>query len=104
MDEIANQAFDEIALSAMANLTRTLIVVDSPLAFDTAVPEAAAKTQLSTSPVAGQEDILGAPDLETCTLLSKQLEYLAASQAAGVMLRAHVPIALIGGADNLFSA
>jgi DNA-binding FrmR family transcriptional regulator len=72
-------------------------VVDGPLAFDTAVSQAAAKAQRITSPVTGQADILVAPDLETGTLLAKQLEYLAEAQAAGVVLGARVPIALVGG-------
>jgi phosphate acetyltransferase/phosphate butyryltransferase len=78
-------------------------VVDGPLAFDTAVSQAAAKAQRITSPVTGQADILVAPDLETGTLLAKQLEYLAEAQAAGVVLGARVPIALVGGSDNLLS-
>ena len=78
-------------------------VVDGPLAFDTAVSQAAAKAQRITSPVAGQADILVAPDLETGTLLAKQLEYLAEAQATGVVLGARVPIALVGGSDNLLS-
>lgn len=79
-------------------------VVDGPLAFDTAVSETAATAQGITSPVAGRADILVTPDLETGTLLAKQLEYLAEAQAAGVVLGARVPIALVGGADNRLSA
>ena len=45
-------------------------------------------------------DILVAPDLETGTLLAKQLEYLAEAQAVGVVLGARVPIVLTSGADN----
>jgi phosphotransacetylase/acyl dehydratase len=79
-------------------------IVDGPLAFDTAVSETAAAMQGISSPVAGKADILVAPDLETGTLLAKQLEYLAEAQTAGVVLGARVPIALVGGTDNLLSA
>lgn len=51
-------------------------MVDGPLAFDTAVSTAAAVAQQIISPVAGQADILAAPDLEAGSLLIKQLEYL----------------------------
>jgi phosphate acetyltransferase len=79
-------------------------VLDGPLTFDTAVSEAAATAQGIRSPVAGTADILVAPDLETGTLLAKQLEYLADAQAAGIVLGARVPIALTSGADNTLSA
>jgi phosphotransacetylase len=79
-------------------------VLDGPLTFDTAVSEAAATAQGISSPVAGTADILVAPDLETGTLLAKQLEYLADAQAAGIVLGARVPIALTSGADNTLSA
>ena len=79
-------------------------VVDGPLAFDTAVSEAAAASQGIASSIAGKADILVAPDLETGTLLAKQLEYLAEAQAAGVVLGGRVPIVLVGAADNLLTA
>lgn len=69
-------------------------LVDGPLGFDTAVSQEAARAQGITSPVAGQADILVVPDLETGTLLAKQLEYLADAQSAGVVLGARVPIVL----------
>lgn len=75
-------------------------IVDGPLAFDDAVsPEAAGRQQI-TSPVAGQADILVAPDLETGTMLVKQLNYLAEAQTTDIILGARVPIALTGHADN----
>ena len=79
-------------------------IVDGPLAFDTAVSNTAAVNQGIVSSVAGNADILVAPDLEAGTLLAKQLEELAEAQAAGVVLGARVPIALVGGADSLLNA
>jgi phosphotransacetylase/acyl dehydratase len=52
------------------------------------------------SPVAGQADILVVPDLESGNMLAKQLEYLAESQAAGIVVGARVPIILTSRADS----
>jgi len=78
-------------------------IVDGPLAFDTAVSPAAAAAQHLVSPVAGQADILVAPDLEAGALLLKQLEYLAEAQTADLVLGARVPIVLVSGVDTTFS-
>lgn len=78
-------------------------LVDGPLAFDTAVSASAAHAQGISSPVAGQADILVAPDLETGTMLVKQLEALADAQSAGIVLGARVPIVLTSGANSPLS-
>lgn len=75
-------------------------IVDGPLAFDDAIsPEAAAVKGINPR-VAGQADILVAPDLEAGTLLTKQLEYLAGAQAADVVVGGQVPIVLTSRADT----
>jgi phosphate acetyltransferase/phosphate butyryltransferase len=78
-------------------------IVDGPLAFDNAISMEAAQTKGLHSPVAGQADILVVPDLETGTLLVKQLEYLAEGQSADIVLGSHVPIALTDRADKPLS-
>ena len=50
--------------------------------------------------MAGHADILVVPDLESGNMLVKQLDYLADSQAAGVVLGGRVPIALTSRADS----
>ncbi len=75
-------------------------LIDGPLAFDNAVSEAAARTKGIVSPVAGQADILVVPDLESGNMLAKQLEYLADSEGAGIVLGARVPIVLTSRADD----
>lgn len=75
-------------------------VLDGPLAFDNAVSPAAARAKGIASPVAGNADILVVPDLESGNMLAKQLQYLAESQAAGVVLGARVPIVLTSRADS----
>lgn len=76
-------------------------VLDGPLAFDNAISMRAVATKGITSPVAGQADILVAPDLESGNMIAKQLMYLAGAEAAGIVLGAQVPIILTSRADDL---
>lgn len=78
-------------------------ILDGPLAFDNAVSLAAARTKGLTSAVAGQADILVAPDLESGNILAKQLEYFAGATAGGVVLGARVPVILSSRSDSLES-
>ena len=75
-------------------------LLDGPLAFDNAVSTHAAEIKHISSPVAGQADILVAPDLESGNMMAKQLEYLAGASGSGVVLGARVPIALTSRADT----
>ncbi len=91
---------DAAALCKMAERGQiTGGLLDGPLAFDNAVsPEAAAEKGI-VSEVAGQADILLAPDLEAGNMLAKQLIFLAGADAAGIVLGARVPIILASRAD-----
>ncbi|MEM1351639.1 MAG: bifunctional enoyl-CoA hydratase/phosphate acetyltransferase [Pseudomonadota bacterium] len=89
------------ALCKMADRGQiTGAVLDGPLAFDNAVSMRAVATKGINSPVAGQADILVAPDLEAGNMIAKQLVYLAGAEAAGIVLGAKVPIILTSRADN----
>ena len=76
-------------------------ILDGPLAFDNAISTEAARIKHITSPVSGDADILLVPDLEAGNMLSKQLIYLAAAEAAGIVLGAKVPIVLTSRADSV---
>jgi phosphotransacetylase len=78
-------------------------IVDGPLAFDNAISTEAARTKGITSEVAGDPDILLAPDLEAGNILAKQLSFLANADSAGLVLGARVPIILTSRADNVRS-
>jgi phosphotransacetylase len=78
-------------------------VLDGPLAFDNAISAQAAETKGIKSPVAGDPDILLAPDLESGNILAKQLTFLANADSAGMVLGARVPIILTSRADNVRS-
>jgi phosphate acetyltransferase len=93
---------DAAALTVMASRGQiTGALVDGPMAFDNAISLAAAQTKGLNSPVAGQADILLAPDLEAGNLLAKQLMYLASADAAGVVLGARIPIILTSRSDSV---
>lgn len=92
---------DAAALCKMAD--RGQIVgglLDGPLAFDNAISAHAARIKHIDSPVAGDADILVAPNLEAGNMLAKQLEYLGGATACGLVLGARLPIALTSRADG----
>lgn len=92
---------DAAALCKMADRGQIQgAIVDGPLAFDNAISAHAAQIKQIVSPVAGDADILVAPDLESANMLAKQLEYMAGASGAGVVLGARVPIALTSRADG----
>ena len=78
-------------------------ILDGPLAFDNAISKDAAKTKGIKSPVAGDPDVLLAPDLEAGNILAKQLSFLANADSAGMVLGARVPVILTSRADSVRS-
>jgi phosphotransacetylase len=78
-------------------------ILDGPLAFDNAISKDAAKIKGIKSPVAGDPDILLAPDLEAGNILAKQLSFLANADSAGMVLGARVPVILTSRADSVRS-
>ena len=78
-------------------------ILDGPLAFDNAISRQAAQTKGIKSLVAGDPDILLAPDLEAGNILAKQLSFLANADSAGMVLGAKVPVILTSRADSVRS-
>jgi phosphotransacetylase len=78
-------------------------LLDGPLAFDNAISTQAAETKGIKSAVAGDPDILLAPDLEAGNILAKQLTFLANADSAGMVLGARVPVILTSRADSVRS-
>jgi phosphate acetyltransferase len=78
-------------------------LLDGPLAFDNAISKEAATIKGIASAVAGDPDILLAPDLESGNMLAKQLSFLANADSAGLVVGARVPIILTSRADNVRS-
>jgi len=95
---------DAAALCKMADRGQiTGGLLDGPLAFDNAISRDAAKMKGITSAVAGDPDILLAPDLEAGNMMAKQLSFLANADSAGLVLGAKVPVILTSRADSLRS-
>lgn len=78
-------------------------ILDGPLAIDNAINKKAAETKGIESKVAGDADILVAPDLEAGNILAKQLSFLANAESAGLVLGARVPVILTSRADSVGS-
>ena len=95
---------DAAALCKMAERGQiTGAILDGPLGFDNAISKEAAETKGIHSEVAGDPDILLAPDLESGNILAKQLSFLANADSAGLVLGARVPIILTSRADSVRS-
>ncbi len=93
---------DAAALCKMAERGQiTGAILDGPLAFDNAISKEAALTKGIQSEVAGDPDILLAPDLEAGNILAKQLSFLANADSAGLVLGATVPVILTSRADSV---
>ena len=95
---------DAAALCKMAERRQILGgILDGPFAFDNAISEEAARIKGIKSAVAGDPDILLAPDLEAGNILAKQLSFLANADSAGLVLGARVPVILTSRADSVRS-
>ena len=75
-------------------------LIDGPLALDNAVSAEAAHHKGLVSEVAGQADILVAPDLNTGNVLYKSLNFLGGAVCAAVVSGACVPVVLTSRADD----
>jgi phosphate acetyltransferase len=76
-------------------------LVDGPMAFDNAISADAAREKGIDSAVAGDVDIVLAPDLDAGNILYKNLVYLANAQLAGLVMGARAPIVLTSRADTV---
>jgi phosphate butyryltransferase len=86
------------ALHASGRISGCLL--DGPLAMDNAVSLEAAAQKGIDGPVAGQADILLAPDLNSGNILYKTLIFMAQGVSAAVIMGARVPIVLTSRADS----
>jgi phosphotransacetylase len=93
---------DAAALCKMADRKQIKgALLDGPLAFDNAISAEAARIKGIESAVAGDPDILVAPDLEAGNILAKLLTFLANADSAGLVLGARVPVILTSRADTV---
>jgi phosphate butyryltransferase len=76
-------------------------VVDGPLALDLAVSADSARVKGLDSPVAGQADILVAPDMEVANVLAKSTTYFAGFRLAHVIVGGRAPILIPSRSDTM---
>lgn len=74
--------------------------VGGPFALDNAISLDAARQKGIEDPVAGDADIILAPDLVSGNALYKTLVFLAGAKSAGILVGAKVPIVLTSRADS----
>ena len=75
-------------------------IIDGPLALDNAISKKAAEVKHIQSDVAGDVDIIVAPDINGANFLYKSLNFLGGATAAAVIMGAKVPIVLTSRADS----
>ncbi|MBN2259513.1 MAG: bifunctional enoyl-CoA hydratase/phosphate acetyltransferase [Clostridiales bacterium] len=76
------------------------VIIEGPLAFDLAVSEKAAEVKNFKSNIAGDVDVLLAPNIEVGNGIGKALTYIAKAESAGIIMGAKVPIVLVSRADS----
>lgn len=74
--------------------------IEGPLAIDNAVSKEAAEHKGIVSEVAGDADILVAPDLNSGNILYKSLMFMGGCTSAAVIMGAKVPVVLTSRADT----
>lgn len=75
-------------------------IVDGPLAIDNAVDKHAAEHKGIVSEVAGDCDVIVAPQIEAGNMFYKALNFLGGATAAAVIMGAAVPIVLTSRSDT----
>lgn len=75
-------------------------IVDGPLALDNAISSEAARHKQIVSDVAGDADILIAPDIDSGNILYKSLSFLGNTKCAAIILGSISPIVLTSRADS----
>lgn len=75
-------------------------LIDGPLAFDNAVSKLSAEHKGIISEVAGDADLLFAPNIEVANVLYKAFTYFANATVAAIILGASVPVVLTSRSDS----
>ena len=75
-------------------------MIDGPLALDIAVSKQASEHKKIEGEVAGDADLLVAPDLNSGNILYKSLIFFGHATAAAVVMGAGVPVVLTSRSDS----
>jgi len=99
--EVENEKIPETIL--FAKLSREGIPglkVDGPMAVDGAMDPEAAAIKGMTGPVAGQANVLIAPDISCCNIFAKGLMYMAGAEGGGLIAGAAAPVVMLSRSDQ----
>jgi phosphate butyryltransferase len=98
----AMQATTDAALLTQMNKRQqiTNCIIDGPLGFDNAVSMESARKKQIESPVAGEADLLVAPQIETGNALYKSFTYIGRGIVGGIVVGAKAPIILTSRTDS----
>lgn len=77
------------------------IIVEGPLAFDSATNPEIAKVHRSTGEVPGDADVYLVNTIEECNIIAKSLINFADTVFAGVIVGAKVPVSLVSRTDTM---
>ena len=92
---------DAAALATMSEQGKlSNCYVDGPFALDNAISKEAAKHKGINSIVAGNADILVAPDINSGNILYKSLSFMGNARCAAIIVGSKVPIVLTSRADS----
>jgi len=75
-------------------------IIDGPLAIDNAISRKSAEQKEIVSDVAGDSDLIVAPNIDGGNILYKALNFLGGATAAAVIMGAQVPVVLTSRADT----
>ncbi|MFP4469180.1 MAG: bifunctional enoyl-CoA hydratase/phosphate acetyltransferase [Bacteroidales bacterium] len=75
-------------------------IIDGPLAIDNAISRKSAELKNITSDVAGDTDIIMAPDIDGGNILYKTLNFLGGAVSAAVIMGAKAPVVLTSRSDS----
>lgn len=75
-------------------------VIDGPLALDNAISKKSAALKNIESEVAGDADLIVAPEINGANFLYKALNFLGGATSAAVIMGARVPVVLTSRADS----
>jgi len=103
--EVVNPKIESTSHAAMLTVMNNRgqikgCTIDGPFAIDNAVSKKAAEHKGIISDVAGDADILVAPDLNSGNILYKSLMFMGGSTSAAVIMGAKVPVVLTSRADT----
>lgn len=103
--EVVNPKIESTVHAAMLNVMNQRgqikgCIIDGPFAIDNAVSKEAAEHKGITGEVAGDADILMAPELNSGNILYKTLMFMGGCTSAAVIMGARVPVVLTSRADS----